>query len=32
VGCDFLMENLLFMLEAGEKFPWAAALPERMFF
>jgi predicted esterase len=28
---DFLMENLSLALEARKKFPWAAAVPERMF-
>ncbi len=32
LGADFLMENLTLALEAREKFPWAKALPERMFF
>jgi transglutaminase-like putative cysteine protease/predicted esterase len=29
---DFLMENLALALEARKKFPWAGAVPERMFF
>ena len=28
---DFLMENLTLALEARKKFPWAAAVPERIF-
>lgn len=30
--CDFLMENLELALRARQEFPWAKALPERMFF
>jgi transglutaminase-like putative cysteine protease len=32
MGCDFLMENLSLALAAREKFPWAKAVPERIFF
>jgi predicted esterase len=31
-GCDFLMENLALALQARKSFPWASAVPERMFF
>jgi predicted esterase len=30
--CDFLMENLDLALKARQEFPWAKALPERIFF
>ena len=30
--CDFLMENLQLALQARQEFPWAKALPERIFF
>jgi hypothetical protein len=32
LSCEFLMENLNLALEARERFPWAKALTERMFF
>jgi transglutaminase-like putative cysteine protease/predicted esterase len=32
LNSDFLMENLSLALEARKKFPWAGAVPERMFF
>jgi predicted esterase len=32
LSCDFLMENLSLALQARQEFPWAKALPERMFF
>jgi poly(3-hydroxybutyrate) depolymerase/transglutaminase-like putative cysteine protease len=32
LGRDFLMENLSLALAARTNFPWAAAVPERMFF
>jgi transglutaminase-like putative cysteine protease/predicted esterase len=32
LSCDFLMENLTLALEARKRFPWATAVPERMFF
>ena len=31
LSSEFLMENLSLAFEARKKFPWAAALPERMF-
>jgi predicted esterase len=31
-SCDFLMENLSLALDARKKFPWAASVPERMYF
>jgi transglutaminase-like putative cysteine protease/predicted esterase len=31
-SCDFLMENLSLALEARTNFPWASAVPERIFF
>jgi predicted esterase len=30
--CDFLMENLRLAMQARQEFPWAKALPERVFF
>jgi predicted esterase len=30
--CDFLMQNLELALQARQEFPWAKALPERVFF
>jgi predicted esterase len=32
LSTDFLMENLSLALAARKQFPWAASLPERMFF
>ena len=32
LSCDFLMQNLALALEARTNFPWAKALPERLFF
>ena len=32
LGCDFLMENLSFALEAKTNFPWAGTIPERIYF
>jgi len=32
LSSDFLMENLRLALEARKKFPWAKAVPERIFF
>ena len=32
LGCDFLMENLSLAFAARTNFPWAAAVPERIFF
>jgi hypothetical protein len=32
VSREFLMQNLSLALEARKKFPWASAVPERMFF
>ena len=31
LGCDFLMKNLSLAFAARTNFPWAAAVPERMF-
>jgi poly(3-hydroxybutyrate) depolymerase len=31
LSCEFLMENLGLALEARARFPWASAVPERMF-
>src|SRR5208337_3989667 len=32
LSCDYLMENLSLAFEARQRFPWAKALPERIFF
>ncbi|MCX6929277.1 MAG: hypothetical protein NT154_39565 [Verrucomicrobia bacterium] len=32
LSCDFLMENLGLALQARDRFPWAKAVPERIFF
>jgi hypothetical protein len=32
LGCDFLMENLRLAFEARNKFAWAKAVPERIYF
>jgi len=32
LGCDFLMENLTLAFAARAQFPWAKAVPERIFF
>ncbi len=31
LSCEFLMENLALALKARKEFPWAAAVPERIF-